>query len=98
MNLPFFFGVTTGVDPTSSSIISLIGSLGSAGAAVAVAWMFLAYLKSESIQRETEVGRRDKRWEELADRYAGVIKDNSDAMRQFSIGVNTICREGQRPK
>ena len=82
--IPVIFAGTS-MDPTSSSVISLIGSLGSAGAAVVVVWFFLSYLKAESTAR-------DQRWEQLAERYADVIKDNSDAMRQFSTSVNTICR------
>lgn len=85
MHLPFFFGATTPVDPTVGTVITLIGNLGSAGAAVAVVWFFLSYLKNESAQR-------DQRWEELAERYSAIIKDNSDAMREVSRSMATICK------
>lgn len=73
------------MDPTAGSIINLIGSLGSAGAAVVVVWFFLSYLKSEG-------DKRDQRYEELVDRHAETIRDNSLALREFIRGCNQAQR------
>ena len=73
------------VDPATSSIVNLIGGLGSAGAAVAVVWMFLWFLRGFLTQMYAS-------FEALAERQGSIIKDNSDAFRDFNKSVNTICR------
>ena len=111
MMLPFFLAeVATKVDSVST-YTGLIGNLGIGGAVLMMARYFLGYLEKQQASRDAEQGRRDaerakentdrdKRWEELADRYADVIKDNSQAMRQVSASMNTICRitNGGPPK
>lgn len=80
------------VDPAMGSIINLIGGLGSAAAAVVVVWLFLSYLKAATERQEASDSARDARYADLAERQATVIRDNSEALREFRRGVDKICR------
>ena len=79
------FAAGGGVDPATASIINLIGGLGASGAAVAVVWMFLGFLRGflSSMQANQE---------KMAERQNATMKDVGDTLREFNRTSNTICR------
>ena len=73
------------VDPATSSIVNLIGGLGASGAAVAVVWMFLSFLRSFLTAMYAN-------FEALAERQGQIMRETSDALRDFTKNQHTICR------
>lgn len=56
--------VKTAMDPMTTSVLSLIGALGSSGAAVAVTWFFLGYLEKFGAKMTQAMSDRDTKHSE----------------------------------
>ena len=79
------FAAGGGVDPATASIINLIGGLGASGAAVAVVWMFLGFLRGF-------LSTMQSNQEKMADRQNDALRAVNETLRDFNSKSNTICR------
>ena len=67
----------------SSPAIGLIGSLGSAAAAVAVVWLFM-----QTIRTTTE--RRDAQFDRFVQQFDKLTRDNMDVMHEVGASLRRL--------
>lgn len=89
------FGAAS-LDPATSTILGLIGQLGSASAAVIVVWMFINFWKTDSERRDKQVREQSDEWnrryDEVLGRVLEALRDNTTSNREFAKSANGICR------
>ncbi len=91
-------------DAVGVSITSLVGSLGAAGAAVAVTYYFLAFLKTmgDTVQKQLDAlaARAEamskfnqEQNERLVTRYEQTVRDQQILMREVVASIERITRQ-----
>ncbi len=75
--------------PVIAPIYNLIGSLGSAAAAVAVVYMFMGYIR-ESAKRQEDM------FERLTMEFARVGKEKSDVIHQVALSLDNNTKALER--
>lgn len=91
------------VDPTLTSLVSLLTSLGPTGGALATLWFCLDYWKRkddkdrEERQREREERQREREQDREQDKQVreslrDLVNQQGEVMRQFTSASNGLCR------